>query len=601
MAATDQKRAEDTVNASEIPLNVLAEAAADGVILIDDQSTILFVNPAAGQIFGYQPAELVGNNLTSLMPEYLRQILLTSLKRYIGTGQRHISWRSVEVTGLHKSGREFPIEVSFTEHMSQGKRFFTGFVRDVTERKLAEEALRESEQRLQDILDNTTAVVFVKDLELRYISVNREYERRHQVQRDQICGKTDFDIHPHDVAETARANDRQVIEAGTPIQFEEAVPMAEGERHFVVAKFLLRDRTAKPYAVCGIATDITELKRADELQARRVRQAALRADIHAAFSSGTSENALQTMLQGSAEAVVRHLDAAFARIWTLNDRQNVLELQASAGLYTRLDGEHARVPVGKLKIGLIAQERKPHLTNDVLNDNRISHPDWAKQERMVSFAGYPLLVEGRLVGVLAMFARNFLGQDTLEALESVADTIAQGIERQWAEEELRRSEAYLTQGERIGHTGSWGWHVGTGLLYWSKEHFRIFDYDPETTMPSYSLFLERIHPEDRFSFEEILNRAVRDKSDYEYDYRIVLPDTSTKFLRSVGQALVNSSGELEFIGTVMDITDLKRAEEMRAAMARERELFAQQRATELAKANEALRGCLDALASVPEL
>jgi PAS domain S-box-containing protein len=174
-------------------------------------------------------------------------------------------------------------------------------------------------------------------------------------------------------------------------------------------------------------------------------------------------------------------------------------------------------------------------------------------------------------------------------------------ERKRAEEELRRSEAYLTQGERIGHTGSWGWHVGTGLLYWSKEHFRIFDYDPETTKPSYSLFLERIHPEDRFSFEEILNRAVRDKSNFEYDYRIVLPDTSTKSLRSVGQALVNSSGELEFIGTVMDITDLKRAEEMRAAMARERELFAQQRATELAKANEALRGCLDALASVPEL
>jgi PAS domain S-box-containing protein len=588
------------VNASEIPLNVLAEAAADGVILIDDRSTILFVNPAAGQIFGYQPAELVGNNLISLMPEYLRQIHLTSLKRYIGTGRRHISWRSVELTGLHKSGREFPIEVSFTEHKSQGRRFFTGFVRDVTERKRPEEALRESEQRLQDILDNTTAVVFVKDLELRYILVNREYERRYQVHRDEICGKTDFDIHPHDVAGTLRANDRNVIEAGTPIQFEEAVPMAEGERQYVVVKFLLRDRTATPYAVCGIATDITELKRAEELQARRARQAALRADIHAAFSSGT-ENALQAILQRSAEAVVRHLDGAFARIWTVNDRQNVLELQASAGLYTRLDGEHARVPVGKLKIGLIAQERKPHLTNDVLNDSRISHPDWAKQERMVSFAGYPLLVEGRLVGVLAMFARKILGQDTLEALEGVADTIAQGIERKWAEEELRRSEAYLTQGERIGHTGSWGWHVGTGLVYWSKEHFRIFDYDAETTMPSYSLFLERIHPEDRFAFEETLNRAVRDKSDFEYDYRIVLPDRSIKFLRSVGQALVNPSGELELIGTVMDITDLKRAEEMRAALAHERELFAQQRATELAKANEALRGCLDALASVPEL
>jgi len=305
------------------------------------------------------------------------------------------------------------------------------------ERGQAEEALRKSEQRLQDILDNTTAVVFVKDLELRYILVNREYERRHQVQRDQIRGKTDFDIFPPDVAEKLRANDRHVIEAGAPIQFEETVPMAEGERQYVVVKFLLRDGTAAPYAVCGIATDITELKRAEELQARRARQAALRADIHAALSSGT-ESVLQTMLQRSAEAIVRHLDGAFARIWTLNDRQDVLELQASAGLFTRLDGEHARIPVGKLSIGLIAQERKPHLANEILTDNRLSHPEWGGQKGKVSFAGYPLMVEGRLAGVLAMYARKFLGQDTLEALEVVADSIAQGIERKRAEEKLAR-------------------------------------------------------------------------------------------------------------------------------------------------------------------
>ena len=305
------------------------------------------------------------------------------------------------------------------------------------ERGRTNEALRKSEQRLQDILDNTSAVVFVKDLELRYILVNREYERRHQVRRDQIRGKTDFDIFPRDVAEKLRANDRQVIEACAPVQFEETVPMAEGERQYVVVKFLLRDGVAKPYAVCGIATDITELKRAEELQARRARQAALRADIHAALSSGT-ESALQTMLQRSAEAIVRHLEGAFARIWTLNGRQNVLELEASAGLCSRLDGEHARVPVGKLSIGLIAQERKPHLTNELLTDKRTSHPELGQQHGMVSFAGYPLLVEGRLVGVLAMYAHKVLGPDTLEALEVVADGIAQGIERKRAEEKLAR-------------------------------------------------------------------------------------------------------------------------------------------------------------------
>src|SRR6266436_4456236 len=102
------------------------------------------------------------------------------------------------------------------------------------ERQRVEEALRASEQRLEDILDNTTAVVFVKDLELRYILINREYELRHHVQRDQIRGKTDFDLHPQEVAETLWANDRHLIEAGTPIQFEETVPSGQGERQYVV-------------------------------------------------------------------------------------------------------------------------------------------------------------------------------------------------------------------------------------------------------------------------------------------------------------------------------------------------------------------------------
>src|SRR4029077_12677609 len=98
-----------------------------------------------------------------------------------------------------------------------------------------------------DIVDNTTAVIFVKDLNLHYLLVNSEFERRHEVQRDQIRGKTDFDIHASEVAEAVRANDRQVIEAGVPIQFEETVPSAEGERSYVSLKFLLRDRTGEPY------------------------------------------------------------------------------------------------------------------------------------------------------------------------------------------------------------------------------------------------------------------------------------------------------------------------------------------------------------------
>jgi PAS domain S-box-containing protein len=146
---------------------------------------------------------------------------------------------------------------------------------EISERRRAEEALKKSEQQLADILDHTTAVVFVKDLDFNYLLANREHERRFHVQRDQIRGKTDYDFLPRDIAEKVRATDRQVIEAGRPIQYEVDIPMAESVRHYVVVKFLLRDGTGKPYAICGISTDITELKRAEELEAEMVHERAM--------------------------------------------------------------------------------------------------------------------------------------------------------------------------------------------------------------------------------------------------------------------------------------------------------------------------------------
>jgi PAS domain S-box-containing protein len=147
------------------------------------------------------------------------------------------------------------------------------------------------------------------------------------------------------------------------------------------------------------------------------------------------------MLRRCMEALVKHLDAAFARVWILNAKENILELKASAGLYTHLDGPHSRIAVGEYKIGRIAQERLPHLTNRVVGDPRVNDQEWAKREGMVSFAGYPLLIEDRLIGVLAMFSRKALPDTTLTALGSVADSIALGIERKQSEERERQRSA----------------------------------------------------------------------------------------------------------------------------------------------------------------
>lgn len=176
-------------------------------------------------------------------------------------------------------------------------------------------------------------------------------------------------------------------------------------------------------------------------------QTALIADVGVALNAA---NPLPVMLQTCTEAVARHLDAAFARIWVLDAEENMLELRASAGQYTHRDGAHSRVPVGAMKIGLIAQERQPHLTNDVLNDPRVSDPEWARREGMVAFAGYPLAVEDRLVGVLAMFARRPLGAETLAMLSSVAHMIATGIARKQAEERQREESQISETLHRVG-------------------------------------------------------------------------------------------------------------------------------------------------------
>lgn len=159
----------------------------------------------------------------------------------------------------------------------------------------------------------------------------------------------------------------------------------------------------------------------------------------------TSKAPLREQLRRCTDAIVEHAGAAFARIWTLNEKDQMLELQVSSGIYTHIDGPHARVPVGAFKIGLIAQEMAPHLTNDVQNDPRVSDHAWAKREGMTSFAGYPLIIEGRVVGVVALFARRPLTDVTLRSLEAIADQLAVAIDRTAAEESLRKSEVFERQ------------------------------------------------------------------------------------------------------------------------------------------------------------
>jgi PAS domain S-box-containing protein len=134
---------------------------------------------------------------------------------------------------------------------------------------------------------------------------------------------------------------------------------------------------------------------------------------------------------------------------------------------------------------------------------------------------------------------------------------------------LRRSETFLAEGQRISHTGSWEWNMATGKLVWSEEQCRIFGFGPNVIEPTFQLFLERIHSEDRCRVHHALDEATRARSGFSLEFRIVLPDGSIKYLHGVGRPILSRAGIIDdYIGTTMDITERKLSEDaLRTAQA----------------------------------
>ena len=141
------------------------------------------------------------------------------------------------------------------------------------------------------------------------------------------------------------------------------------------------------------------------------------------------------------------------------------------------------------------------------------------------------------------------------------------------EAKLQQSEAYLSEAQRLSHTGSFGWRPSTGELIWSEETFRIYQYD-RTTIPTVELVLQRVHPEDAPRVKQTIQRAAQDGRDFEHEYRLAMPDRSLKYVQVVAHAFGHESGSVEFVGAVMDITDRKRAEGLLAGEKRLLEMVA---------------------------
>ncbi|HEY1936848.1 MAG TPA: ATP-binding protein [Candidatus Angelobacter sp.] len=161
-------------------------------------------------------------------------------------------------------------------------------------------------------------------------------------------------------------------------------------------------------------------------------------------------------------------------------------------------------------------------------------------------------------------ARNDL-LETVQKLQKTNEALqAESHERKHAEEKLRRSEAYLAEGQRLSHTGSWAWDVASGeIVHWSQEHCRLFGFDPEEGPGSLEKLRQRIHPDDRDRVLEIWDRAIREGNAYTADFRVVVPGEAMKYIRGEGHPIFDSGELVQFLGTSIDVTERKHAEEER--------------------------------------
>jgi len=288
---------------------------------------------------------------------------------------------------------------------------------------------------------------------------------------------------------------------------------------------------------------------------------AVLAEFNAAISSALNHREpIRVILQLCTDAMVHHLDGALARIWTYNPNDHVLELQASAGMDTDPNAGDARVTADNFEIGLIASEIKPHLTNSMIGDAQVNDQEWAKREGLVAFAGYPLIVEERLVGVMAMFAKKPLSQNTLDAMASVANGIALGIERKLIETELRQSEERFRElAENIreiffiaGPDGTPVYYVSPAFEEISGRSRKGFENNPE-------FWLELIHPDDRARVDQA-HRAAPER--FYSEHRIVRPDGSIRWIHTRSFPVRDDSGTtVRLVGIAEDITERKRAEQ----------------------------------------
>jgi PAS domain S-box-containing protein len=281
----------------------------------------------------------------------------------------------------------------------------------------------------------------------------------------------------------------------------------------------------------------------------------------------SSEMVLPSLIEKLVRIAVQHAGAERGLLILIRDREPRIEAEATTGPGgIELVVRQEQVTPSDLPQSVLHYVIRTHesvLLDDASADDVYSKDEYVRQERSKSILCLPIVERARLVG--ALYLENNLTPcaftpDRVAVLQFLASQAAISLENASLYSDLQRGEAFLTEGQSISHTGSFGWSVASGEIHWSAESYNIFELD-RAVKPTLEMILQQIHPDDREVVQQTLDRVIETKADFDLEHRLLMPDGSVKHLHVLARALTTSSGNLEFVGAMTDVTVAKQAEE----------------------------------------
>jgi len=411
---------------------------------------------------------------------------------------------------------------------------------DLEERKLAEEALRKSEERWRSVFENSVIGVAVTDLHARYLATNNVYQTIVGYTEEELRALDFLSLTHEDYREANWALITELVEGKRrQFQIEKKYRRKDGSLVWVSNNVSLVPGTERvPRFIMALSEDITQRKCAEE--------ALQRSEGHLAEAQKLTHTGSWAVRVPQMENAQREAGQELAVIPRVGWNASYW----SKEMYRIFGLDPGPTPPSPMEV---ARRLHPE-------DARYYTPvvEQAVRDRTDFEAEYRLLLPNgaaKYIHVVGHPAVNASG-DVIELVGTAMDI----TERKRDEEKLRRSEADLLEAQRLSHTGSLKHDIASGRVTVSPEVYRIYGVRPDEAESNAEFWLNRTHPEDAKRIQELFEECEIQKTDYEADHRIVLPDGAVKHLHAIGHPLVNEEGDLvEFFGTVMDVTEHHRA------------------------------------------